>query len=125
MGFHSCQRTIKHGIMDDETESLLATVKTSLSQVSQRLVDDGDHIEAYLPAVRSAIAFLNRIHYFRIPDRLVDQIWMIRVLQDIAYSNSDTGGIQDIADWCLTSWLGILHDRPENVDVLRGSSHQL
>jgi hypothetical protein len=76
--------------------------------------------EIYLPVARSAIKSLEEVEYFSLPGRLAEQRWMVQVLQNYAYHDSDDGSIQDIADWCQASWLRILRDHPEDVESLTG-----
>lgn len=50
------------------------------------------------------------------------QISVVQTLQNLAYYDADTGGISDMADWCLRSWLRILAHHPQEVRVLSGTS---
>ena len=108
--------------MEENTESLVTSVKTLLAQVDKMLAEDANRWEDYLPRARSAIAGLDRIHFFGLPERLEEQPWIIQGFQDYAYHHPDEGSIQDIAEWCRTSWLRILHDNPEDVEILLGVS---
>lgn len=110
--------------MEEDTESLVNSVKTFLTQLDNMLAEDADYWEDYLPPARSAIAVLDRIQFFELPGRLAEQRWIIQVLQDYAYHNPDEGNIQNIAEWCRTSWLRILHDHPEDVETLIGMPPQ-
>lgn len=110
--------------MEEDTESLVNSVKTFLTQLHDILVEDVDHWEDYLTPARSAITVLDRIQYFELPGRLSEQRWIIQVLQDYAYHNPDEGSIQNIAEWCRKSWLRILLDHPEDVETLIGMSLQ-
>ena len=108
--------------MEEDTESLVTSVKSFLTQVDSMLVEDADQWEDYLPAARSAIAVLDRIHFLDLRERLEEQRWIIQVFQDYAYHSPDEGCIQDIAEWCRTSWLRILRDHPDDVEALIGVS---
>ncbi len=111
--------------MEDDIEPWVENFKTLLTQIDNMLADDHDEWEDYLHAARSAVATLDRIHFFRMTDRLEEQRWIIQVLQDYAYHDADEGSIQDIADWCRASWLRILRDHPEDVDILKGQYYSL
>ncbi|KAF2498857.1 hypothetical protein BU16DRAFT_455968 [Lophium mytilinum] len=47
------------------------------------------------------------------------QIWLIGVLQRLAYSDTDSEGVPDIANWCLRQALTILELAPGEVDLMR------
>ncbi|KKY15478.1 hypothetical protein UCRPC4_g06345 [Phaeomoniella chlamydospora] len=49
-----------------------------------------------------------------------EQIWLLDVLQRLAYFDADTGGAQDIAQWCVSRWLQIIQRDPNQVGALRG-----
>jgi hypothetical protein len=76
--------------------------------------------ETYVPSARSAMTALDRIHFFRDPQRYAEQVWMLHGLQDFAYHDADSGCIRDIAEWCQSAWLRILRNYPENVETLTG-----
>ncbi|KAF4635496.1 hypothetical protein G7Y89_g2609 [Cudoniella acicularis] len=76
--------------------------------------------EAYVPSAHSAMSTLDRLHFFRNPQRFAEQVWIIQGLQDFAYHDADSGRIRDIADWCQSAWLRILRNYPENVATLTG-----
>jgi hypothetical protein len=110
--------------MEDDTESLLNSVKSFLSRVDSMLSEDREEWEDYLRPARSAIAVLDRIHFFELAGRVAEQRWIVQVFQDYAYHDPDEGSVQDMAEWCRTSWLRILRDYPEDVEALIGTSLQ-
>lgn len=117
---YSQQRSSRQKIIEDDIEFAVENVKTFLTRIDNMLLDNRDEWEDCLHAARSAITTLDRIHFFRMTDRLEEQRWIIQVFQDYAYHDPDEGFIADIADWCRTSWLRILRDHPEDVDILKG-----
>jgi hypothetical protein len=76
--------------------------------------------ETYLPSARSAMTALDRIHFFRDPQRYAEQAWMLHGIQGYAYHDPDSGCIRDIAEWCQASWLRILRNFPDDVQTLTG-----
>ena len=108
--------------MEDATDPVAESVKGVLTSIENMLTWRRDDWEKDLPAARSTITSLNEVGYFSLPDRLAKQRWIVQVLQDYAYHDSDDGSIQDIADWCQASWLRILRDHPDDVEILTGSS---
>jgi hypothetical protein len=107
--------------MAPSTNSAVETVKLLLSRLNNMLNDYPGDWEDYLQSARSGMATLDRIHFFRKTDRLIEQIWIIQVLQDYAYHDSDNGCIQDVADWCQKAWLRILRDHPDQPEILKGT----
>ncbi len=122
MSRHSQHLTSKVGEMEDAASSITESLRGVLSSIRNMLVEHQDQWKNYLPAARSTMTSLDEIEYFSLPDRLAEQRWMIQVLQDYAYHDSDDGSIQDIAYWCQLSWLRILRDHPNDVESLTGSS---
>jgi hypothetical protein len=108
--------------MEDTTDFVTQSVRDALTGIEIMLTEHRDEWESYLPAARSTVTSLNEVEYFSLPDRLSEQRWIVQVLQDYAYHDSDDGSIQDIADWCQASWLRILRDHPDDVETLTGSS---
>jgi hypothetical protein len=106
--------------MEQDTESVVVSVKRLLSQIDNMLADDADDWESYLPGAQSAISSLDRINFIRIPDRLPEQRWIVQILQDYAYHDSDEGAVRDIAEWCQAAWLRILRDHPGDFAALTG-----
>lgn len=109
--------------MEADSEAILESVKRVLAQIDSVVADDPEEWENYLGRARSAMSSLDRIHFFRDPSRLPEQQWLIQVLQDYAYHEADDGSIRDIANWCQTSWLRILRDHPDNVEILSGKNY--
>jgi hypothetical protein len=108
--------------MEDAAGSVTESVRDILTGIENMLTENRDEWENYLQAARSIIASLDEAEYFSLPDRLTEQRLIVQVLQDYAYHDSDDGSIQDIADWCQASWLRILRDHPDGVEILTGSS---
>lgn len=106
--------------MEADSEAILESVKRILSQINAVVAEDPDDWAAYLGRARSAVSSLDRIHFFRNTGRLAEQQWIIQVLQDYAYHDADEGNIRDIAEWCQASWLRILRDHPDNIEILTG-----
>lgn len=105
---------------DENYEDIIAQVKSVVTQLDGVLSSSPHEWATYTPSARSAIEAIDRIHFFRDPRRLAEQVWVLQGLQDFAYHDPDSGCIRDIAEWCQTAWLRILRDHPENVEALAG-----
>lgn len=103
-----------------DSEELVDQVKQIVATLDEVVSSRPHQWETYLASARSAVAALERLSFFRDPGRFVEQVWIIRGLQDYAYHDADTGCISDIADFCQASWLRVLRNHPENVDILTG-----
>jgi hypothetical protein len=111
--------------MEQDTEAVVASVKGVLTQIDSMLAENADDWEAHLPGAQSAISSLDRINFIRAPNRLEEQKWVVQVLQDYAYHDSDEGAIQDIAEWCQAAWLRVLRDHPGDATALEGKVPKL
>ncbi|RDW78146.1 hypothetical protein BP5796_05998 [Coleophoma crateriformis] len=105
---------------DTSNEDLIEQVKTIITNLDNVVSNYADRIESYIPSAQSAMAVLDRIRFFREPNRLPEQIWIIQGLQDFAYHDADSGCIRDVAEWSQSAWLKILRIHPENSQILMG-----
>jgi hypothetical protein len=106
--------------MEDAADSIIDSVRSVHKDIEYMLNENRDQWESYLSAARSTITSIDEVDFFSLTDRLAEQRWIVQVLQDYAYHDSDYGSIQDIADWCQASWLRILQDHPDDVNTLAG-----
>jgi hypothetical protein len=111
--------------MEDAADSVIDSVRNVLTDIESMLNGNRDQWENYLSTARSTIASIEEVNFFSLTNRLAEQRWIVQVLQDYAYHDSDDGSIQDIADWCQASWLRILQDHPDDMDTLTGLFYQL
>ena len=101
-------------------EDVIEQVKSVVTTLNDVTYTRPHEWESYLPSARSAMTALDHIRFFRDPERVTEQIWIINGLQDYAFHDADNGSIRDIAEWCQTAWLRILRNYPENVETLTG-----
>jgi len=106
--------------VDGDPQGLVEQVKTIVTLLYDVVSSRPQEWESYLESARSAITALDHLRFFRDPQRLAEQLWILHGLQDFAFHDADSGSIQDIAEWCQTAWLRILRNFPENVEVLTG-----
>ncbi|TAQ91287.1 hypothetical protein B7494_g462 [Chlorociboria aeruginascens] len=105
---------------EQDPEGLVEQVKSIVTLLYGVASSCSDEWETYLPSARSAMTALDRLRFFRDPQRFAEQVWIIQGLQDYAYHDADNGCIRDIAEYCQASWLRVLRNYPENVDSLAG-----
>ena len=98
-------------------ERLLDEIRSLGDRIAQNR-NDWPRITSF---ARSLLRQLNLDVVMQSQRRIPDQALAIATLQRIAYHDADAGGVQDIAEWCLSQWLRILQHDSQNVDALRGS----
>ena len=76
--------------------------------------------DQHIAAARSIIQTVNATSFMRQSTRTADKILIISHLQNLAYYDPDSGGVQDIAEWCVAQWLRLLQYDSESVEALEG-----
>ena len=65
-------------------------------------------IQGLVNAARVLIVHINTTSLLSSSERFEDALQMISELQNFAYHDTDHGGVQDIAQWCLRAYLQLL-----------------
>lgn len=107
---------------DTNSEDVVAQIKNIITILYDVAISRPHEWETYLPSARSAMTALDHIRFFRDPARFAEQVWIIQGLQDYAYYDADNGCISDVAEYCQASWLRVLRNYPDNVDIIAGES---
>lgn len=105
---------------EDNTEDLIEQVKGIITGLVDMISCRPHEWQTYLPSARSAVTALERLRFFRDPQRFAEQVWILQGLQDYAFHDSDSGFLLDIAQFTETSWLRLLRNHPDNVETLTG-----
>lgn len=84
----------------------------------------GGQPEQNITISRSIISFLDQNYLLHRAGSPPEQVLIISKLQDVAYHDAETGGIQDIAQWCNRQWLRLLQQYPASSIVLQSKSLQ-
>ena len=92
-----------------------------IERIDGVLDNSPDQWQQYLDEARSAMSGLDGLSYFDNVGQLAAQTRAVDILQNLAYHDVDSGGITDIADWCLQKWLKLLQDHPDDVEILKGN----
>ncbi|KAI9878128.1 MAG: hypothetical protein M1830_001811 [Pleopsidium flavum] len=106
--------------MDREFQERLVTCRTSVARIYSMLQTSPDEWESYVGSARSVMASIDVTPFMADPNKIEEQIWIIEGLQKLAFRAQGSGGLSDVADWCLRQWLSLLHNHPENIDALKG-----
>ena len=106
--------------MNAAEEQRINLAKSELRRIQHTLETGSTNWDAHISAARAIMASVNSTSLMQRADRPTDQAFVIAGLQNLAYHDADSGGVQDIADWCVTQWLRMIQRDPENVDALKG-----
>lgn len=121
--FSSISHSVPSAAMDNVTDpQRLATIIRML----QRLDPPGsssNQLAQQITLARSIIRALDQASLLQRVGRLEEQVHIISRLQDLAYYEPDSGGISDIAQWCMRHWLRLLQEPVEHVGVFQGLSY--
>ncbi|KAH8815132.1 hypothetical protein F5884DRAFT_871294 [Xylogone sp. PMI_703] len=116
----SRRRTRQQRALDREIEAEIEGIRAIVTSLYEVASQQSEEWESHLPSARTTMSTLDRLQYFRDPDRFDEQIWIIRGFQDYAFHDTDSGTIQDVATWCQGAWLSVLRNHPENMECLCG-----
>ena len=108
--------------MNPTEEANVASVSTEIRLIRRTLdaVNGVSAVNRQLPAARSAMTLIDSTTLMDQSNRITDQAFIILELQRLAYHDQDSGGVQDVAEWCVAQWLRILQRSPESVETLSG-----
>lgn len=116
-----CRPVCPFGNMNNSTDSQrLVIVIRELQRSRSDLGFSGNQLEQHVTMARSIIRLLDQTSLLQRAARLDDQVLIVSRLQDLAYHEPDSGGISDIAHWCVRQWLRLLQEHAEVVEVLQG-----
>lgn len=101
----------------------LATIVRELRHFGRDAVSSRTQLEQQITLARSVIRYLDHTCLLQRGAPLEDQVLIVSRLQDLAYYEPDSGGIRDIANWCVGQWLRLLQLQIEDVRVLQGLSY--
>lgn len=108
--------------VDMAEETLISNSLSEARRIHLALIHEiGGHPE-HIQAARGVIEQIERTSFFGRLGRAQDQITLVDTLQRIAYHETDSIGVQDIAQWCVRRWLQMLQTDPDNLETLRGET---
>ncbi len=98
----------------------IAAITAEVQRIDSAVEAASNDWDREISAARTVITLVDSTSLMQRVDRTDDQTFIIATLQRLAYYDADSGGIQDIANWCVTQWLGLLQRDNENVEALTG-----
>lgn len=99
---------------EDVVRTLVSTVELINSTLDAAQESWRDH----LPAIRNITASLEFSDTSPDGARRAWQVSLITVFQRVAYADADSGGVPDVANWCLRQSLTLLQVYQEDVEIL-------
>lgn len=109
--------------LGDDERLMLREALEVLRTLRRQTTTTQTEVHSRLATARDITAFIDRIGFMSRVDHYDDQIFIVSELQSIAYHDTDHGGVQDIAQWCVRAWLQLLASRSEELpEVLTGMS---
>jgi len=104
-------------------EDRLDHLRTEVENISRTLGAQhgvGSTRDELLHSARRIVAFIDSMHISQEPRIERKQLELIEALQNLAYYDADSGGVKDLAEWCMQKWLTVLEEDPENWQALKG-----
>lgn len=106
--------------MFDNNEAIIEILQRLRNNFNDTVHSQSD-LQVRISLARASIARINSLSLLSTSDRFQDQLQILSELQNLAYHDTDRGGIQDIAQWCLRSYLQLLAQGHENSpEILAG-----
>jgi hypothetical protein len=102
-----------------DSQRLVAIIR-EVRRFRHDLGSNGSQLNQQITLARSIIRFLDQTSLLQHAARLEDQVLIVSRIQDLAYYEPDSGGIPDIAHWCVRQWLRLSQQHTEDVGVLQG-----
>jgi len=101
-------------------EYLIESCLQTVENICDMLDHNSTEYQTYIESAQSVMFTLDNTGFFDDTTRLEGQTKVIETLQRLAFVDSDTGSIDNIAAWCLQKWLTILQLRPQTIPALKG-----
>jgi hypothetical protein len=122
---HSLSMFTSHSATGEPLSATEQNVLREVIQVLQNLRHETTttqtEVHSRLSTARNIIVFVDGCNFLNLLDYYEDQVFIVSELQNIAYHDTDHGGVQDIAQWCVRAWLQLLASRSEELpEVLSG-----
>ena len=115
------RRISQRSSMSAAEEQRIARAKAELRRIRNAMEASGNNHGQHMNAARAVITAIDSTGLMQRPNHIKDQIFIISRLQKLAYFDADSGGVRDIADWCVNQWLRLLQRDGQNVDALHGT----
>lgn len=99
-------------------ETCLRWLVATVELINTTLDTAQDSWRDHLQAIRSITACLEFSDVTPDGERRQWQLPLIAAFQRVAYADADSGGVSDIANWCLKQAVTLLQVYSEDVDLL-------
>ena len=120
-GIHHSHRNQMEDGEDEEIEARFSRIVADARALQTISAPNSSNSEQYLRSARSILLQFDLNPIAQTSQMLPDQMLVVSVLQKLAYHDPDSGGVQDIAEWCISQWLRLLQSDDHNAEALQGS----
>lgn len=88
----------------------------TVEQMARELDADPEKWREYVTSIRLVQSNLGDMRHRKLD--LPSKLLAIKTCQRVAFMDSDSGPIRDMADWCLHRAVALLEQNPQNVELL-------
>lgn len=96
----------------------MRTLMSTVELIAATLDTAPDSWRAHLQSIQNITAVLEFSDTHPDQSRRQWQLPLITVFQRVAYADADSGGVPDIANWCLKQMVTLLQIYPEDIELL-------
>ncbi|KAF2221739.1 hypothetical protein BDZ85DRAFT_313954 [Elsinoe ampelina] len=101
----------------DAAQGITSTINEAF-QIASEVATGVSTWSQHVPFAIRAVRMFSSSTHFQSRRSSDEQIDTTETLQNIAYHDPESGGIQEIAQWCLDQWLRLLQQDTDNVKIL-------
>ena len=94
---------------------------STVDRITTAFNTNHDSWRDHLHAIRNVTGVLEFGDTTPDEDRRGWQLPLITIFQRVAFADADSGGVLDIANWCLKQAVTLLQVYPNDVDLLTGT----
>ena len=109
--------------MDGSRTDPIQYCRTELLTTLDAIEQSSGNLNSYRNSARLVIRNLESVNLIQTPIGAQQLPWFVANLQHVAYLDPDSGGIRDVAEWCVEQWLRLLQIDPQMLEALRGKDH--
>lgn len=109
--------------VNEEASQNFSQLKSELRSLQEAINSGYNDWNHHVTTARALLQRLDANSIMRGSHRSSEQIAIVKALQRLAYHDPDSGGVRDLAQWCMSQWLRLLQYDGNNVEVLQGTQH--
>jgi hypothetical protein len=99
-------------------ENTVNVLMSTVERIAATLDTAHDSWRDHLQSIRNITAVLEFSDTHPDESRRQWQLPLVTVFQRVAYADADSGGVSDIANWCLKQAVTLLQIYPDDIELL-------